>query len=461
MKHPLALFVWGLAALSLTGCETLPKLPWNSPPLQTPTPQITARSGACPTLITITDANDQAVIMFSTDGSLPGAGTGMKYGGAFEVSQSLTVTAQATAPGYVASQVATLQVSCLAPPPAPTFVPPEGSHICPFEVSIIDSEPDAVIHYTLNGAAPQASTPVYRQALSVNATTTLRAMATLVGPAGLLNGPEAVARYTCAPPAPLAAPMAPEITPDSGRLDCPFTLAMASATPGAELRYTLDGSEPTLMSARYTAPLSINQKGKVRAKAYLPGTSAPASAITEKTHDCRAYDQLSMEIRTGPDGARGNSEVYAQMALLTGEKGDICLKPGTTAEAKGGFEWITCRWPSGLPWRNSAQDDTTHWEWAGHATQYPQLKLLTPIRPFQGYLGDFALHLEQHPRGLDGWDDMDVSDVILTLTDSSSVRRLPPLKLLEVHGSPIKRLGHGRSDLNCRLVGANTGSCVP
>jgi len=48
-------------------------------------------------------------------------------------------------------------------------------------------------------------------------------------------------------------------------------VTMACATPGVEIRYTLDGSEPRLGSPRYTAPVRLTQSAVVRAIAVRPG----------------------------------------------------------------------------------------------------------------------------------------------------------------------------------------------
>jgi len=52
-----------------------------------------------------------------------------------------------------------------------------------------------------------------------------------------------------------------------------------SATPDAEIRYTLDGSNPTTSSILYTAPVSVSDETEVRAKAYLTGKTASAVRI--------------------------------------------------------------------------------------------------------------------------------------------------------------------------------------
>ena len=48
-------------------------------------------------------------------------------------------------------------------------------------------------------------------------------------------------------------------------------VTMASKTPGVEIRYTLDGSDPTPLSPLYSAPVKLLQSTVVKARAYRPG----------------------------------------------------------------------------------------------------------------------------------------------------------------------------------------------
>jgi len=57
------------------------------------------------------------------------------------------------------------------------------------------------------------------------------------------------------------------------------TVTLASATPGVEIHYTLDGAEPTRRSPRYTAPFALADSATVRARAFRPGvTEIPFTA---------------------------------------------------------------------------------------------------------------------------------------------------------------------------------------
>lgn len=65
-----------------------------------------------------------------------------------------------------------------------------------------------------------------------------------------------------------------------GRYTAAFNLALSSATPGATIRYTLDGSEPTWNRGTvYTAPFNVSSTSIVRATAFLAGWK-PSVSIT-------------------------------------------------------------------------------------------------------------------------------------------------------------------------------------
>ena len=56
---------------------------------------------------------------------------------------------------------------------------------------------------------------------------------------------------------------------ESGFYDDPFLLAMDC--DAGEIRYTLDGSEPTMASPRYELPFVINRQQTVTARAFRDG----------------------------------------------------------------------------------------------------------------------------------------------------------------------------------------------
>jgi hypothetical protein len=67
----------------------------------------------------------------------------------------------------------------------------------------------------------------------------------------------------------------PEFSTEDTIRSKPFTVSLHAKTPGTEIRYTLDGSEPKKDSKLYTKPIKINRRTIVKARAYhtdfLPG----------------------------------------------------------------------------------------------------------------------------------------------------------------------------------------------
>ena len=69
----------------------------------------------------------------------------------------------------------------------------------------------------------------------------------------------------------------PVITPNGGRITAPTTVTMAAAA-GTEIRYTLDGTEPTASSTPYAAAINVTGTTTVKAKVFL-GLRSSATAV--------------------------------------------------------------------------------------------------------------------------------------------------------------------------------------
>jgi hypothetical protein len=77
---------------------------------------------------------------------------------------------------------------------------------------------------------------------------------------------------------------APSITPHGGNSDRPFTVKLSTDTPGATVRYTLDGTDPTNSGALYVETLEITGSCALKARAFKAGMSdSPVSTATFTT----------------------------------------------------------------------------------------------------------------------------------------------------------------------------------
>lgn len=74
----------------------------------------------------------------------------------------------------------------------------------------------------------------------------------------------------------------PQFQPAGGSFAGPVTVTLASSEPGAEIRYTLDGSAPGPNDSRYEAPIHVEGPAVVRARAYKDGFTR--SVIAQQTY---------------------------------------------------------------------------------------------------------------------------------------------------------------------------------
>jgi hypothetical protein len=85
----------------------------------------------------------------------------------------------------------------------------------------------------------------------------------------------------------------PLFSPEGGLVaDGPVAITMQSKTPSAEIRYTLDGSTPTVSSALYTGPVSLEKTTFVNAVAFKKGLeesfmSSATVSIVDRTNGVR------------------------------------------------------------------------------------------------------------------------------------------------------------------------------
>lgn len=73
----------------------------------------------------------------------------------------------------------------------------------------------------------------------------------------------------------------PYISQNVNLFDDRIDVQIECATDGAEIRYTLDGSEPDMKSAKYSGPVRLDKDTKIKAKAFKQGYSpSPAMSVS-------------------------------------------------------------------------------------------------------------------------------------------------------------------------------------
>ena len=141
--------------------------------------------------VTMTDATTGAVIYYTTDGTTPTINSPV-YTVPISLSESATIQALASAPGYLQSAVTTETYVNTSQVATPVFTPGGGTYTQPVLVTISEATSGATIYYTTDGSTPTTSSSVYTAPLTVGASETLNAIAVL---SGFANSQMASANY--------------------------------------------------------------------------------------------------------------------------------------------------------------------------------------------------------------------------------------------------------------------------
>lgn len=128
--------------------------------------------------VTISSATSGAEIRYTTDGTEPAASSPL-YSFPLTVSTTTTVKAKAFKSGMNSSATVTADytIGTAQTVAAPVFSPAAGTYTSAQTVAISCATSGAEIHYTTDGSEPAASSPLYSSALTVSATTTIKAKA--------------------------------------------------------------------------------------------------------------------------------------------------------------------------------------------------------------------------------------------------------------------------------------------
>jgi hypothetical protein len=149
-----------------------------------------------------------------------------------------------------------------------------GLYKSPQTVTLSCPTAGASIHYTLNNLEPTQSTPLYGVPILISQNTTIRARAYLES---AVQSGIAKAVYTITGMVAL-----PVFEPGAGMYGMPQEVRLSCETPGSELFYTLDGSDPTRSAAlRYTAPFTVSATTTVKAMGYKKDWDSSGVATAE------------------------------------------------------------------------------------------------------------------------------------------------------------------------------------
>jgi hypothetical protein len=242
----------------------------------------------------------------------------------------------------LAAMAVVLIIGCTDPgtPPRlgrPRIAPGGGVYTSARTVTLAANEPGARILYTTDGSDPSEDNgTAYTSPVTVGSNLTLKAVSIMEGwadsPAGV-----ATYRFITSGTAAVATPMVSSL---GGTFLLAQTVSMACDTPGATIRYTIDGSTPSAtVGAIYTAPLRVSQGVTLKAIAVKSGMTD--SGVASVGFSFRKYSWTSVgssapltwsSIAISADGAYIVGSAYGNDLFLCDGDGSSCSGVGVPSQ---------------------------------------------------------------------------------------------------------------------------------
>jgi hypothetical protein len=226
-----------------------------------------------------------------------------------------------------------------APQATPTFSPAAGAVASGTLVTITSAgaAPGTAIHYTTDGSAPTASSPVYSAPVAVSPPMTLKALAVK---AGYDDSAVGSAAYT----KPVQA--TPTFSPAAGAVASGTTVTIISAGADA-IYYTTDGTTPTTSSTNQaTTPLVITAGVTVKALAVKAGFAN--SLIGEAAYTVEEASALTdLQLQPVPQGYVFNALIYDYPTSVVNNVTSITVTPAWPLGGSVTVDGRTIEWGSG------------------------------------------------------------------------------------------------------------------
>lgn len=215
-------------------------------------PAVSAPSGTYPSAqnVSVTSPTSGAVLRYSLDGVDPTpASTEVAVNGEVAIQYSSLFRVRAFVNGRMPSGIARADYQLESD--APSITPGTGTYSSAQTVTLSVNGLPAAIRYTLDGSEPTAAAPLYSEALVVNTALTLKARAFPLN--GWSASPVSSSTFTFN----YGVLDAPTATP-SGNYYADAQLITLSAQPNTTIRYTVDGTDPTVASNLYTTGVPVS-----------------------------------------------------------------------------------------------------------------------------------------------------------------------------------------------------------
>lgn len=153
---------------------------------------------------------------------------------------------------------------------APIFNPSGGTYDFDQIVEINTATLNSTIYYTTDGSNPTQASNVYVSPLTISSPVTLKAIVYKFGWA-YSETREAVFNFQVA---------LPIVYPGGGIYDTTLDVVLSPSLIGSEIRYTLDGNEPTNDSTLYTSPILIDSSKVLKSISIKSGMLTSNTSIS-------------------------------------------------------------------------------------------------------------------------------------------------------------------------------------
>ncbi len=285
----------------------------STPKVETPTINPGGGYYNQPHQVTLSTATSGATIRYRTDGRSPSFFyPGTEYTGPITLAPGEhRIKARAYKDGYYKSDVADSGDIVVSPTtlPAPAIYPSSGDFAGSLSVYIGSTVLGAEVRYTTDGSEPTASSPLYTTAIEVTQSATVKARVYLDG-----YTPSPVTSATFNITQQVATPV---ITPNGGTGTGSLQVSLSVATPGATIRYTTNGAEPTIYSTEYTGPFNLGVgQHSVWAKAFLAGSTPSETAKADFTVYTTNQAQVEAPV-IDPDGGNHTGDLLVTLTSAT------------------------------------------------------------------------------------------------------------------------------------------------
>jgi peptidoglycan/xylan/chitin deacetylase (PgdA/CDA1 family) len=311
----------------------------NTTPADTtpPTTTATCSDGPCaswhtgPVNVTLAATDDQpgaVTTRYTTDGTDPTDTTGAVYNGAIAIATTSTLRFRSFDAAGNAEAVQSFDIAIDAV--APTASVTCGGAACTTAwsrtaVTVALSAADAgsgvaQIRYSTNGTAPTATTgTLYQGSFAVTTPTTLMYRAfDVAGNAGAVGTVTVRVDVTL----PTVAATCNGAACAAAWYSSPLSLALAATDTDsgvASIRYTTNGTDPTLSSATYTGAISVTSTRSYRVRAYdVAGNAGPVTRLDLSIDSTRPAATASCNGGTCPTGWTRTAQSVALTATDTG-----------------------------------------------------------------------------------------------------------------------------------------------